>query len=82
MRGASQDKPRNSWAPRSVRQGTIKRIFGRYFLGSGGGGGEIRGRGRCEEEANFTGCAIFRIEYFINNIMVKDTYFSKWIVQL
>lgn len=42
------------------------------------GGGEIGGRGRCEVGANFTGCAIFRIEYFINNIMVKDTYFSKW----
>ena len=41
-------------------------------------GGEIGGRGRCEVGANFTGCAIFRIEYFINNIMVKDTYFSKW----
>lgn len=75
-RGASRDKPRNSWAPRSVEQGTIKRIFWKYFLG--GGGGEIGGRGRCEVGANFTGCAIFRIEYFINNIMVKDTYFSKW----
>ena len=43
-----------------------------------GGGGEIGGASRFEEGANFTDCAIFRIEYFINNIMVKDTYFSKW----
>ena len=59
------------------RTGHYQKDFFRYFLGVGGGGG-VGGRGRCEVGANFTGCAIFRIEYFINNIMVKDTYISKW----